>query len=345
VTVLEADAAEVASWVDGRVLGDGAVRVRGVAPIEEAGPTELTFLAGRRNLPSLRASAAGVVLLRPEFQEAAAGPAARIVVAEPLAAFITVVQRFYPEPAPSPSVHPTVVVGRGATWGEGVELAPRAVLGRGVQLGDRVRIGTSCVVGDDVVIGDDTELVASVTVYPQTTIGARVLVHGGTVIGADGFGFVPSADGQHTKIPHIGRVVIEDDVELGANCTVDRGSLGDTVIGTGTKIDNLVHIAHNVRIGRGCLIAAQSGIAGSSVLEDGVVIGGQAGITDHCRIGTGAQVGAQGGVINSLDPGSRFSGTPARPVSEWLRGEAAQPRLAKIVRQLEALVRRYGDDD
>lgn len=341
----ETDASEVASWVDGRVRGDGAVPIAGVAPIEDAGPTDLTFLASRKYLSSLRASRAGVVLLTPEFEDQAAGPAARIVVADPLAALIEVVHRLYPEPPPSPGVHSTVVIGRGATWGEEVELAPHAILGTGVQLGDRVRIGPRCVLGDEVVIGDDTNLVASVTVYPRTRIGARGLIHAGAVIGADGFGFVPSENGLHGKIPHVGRVVIEDDVEIGANCTVDRGSVGDTVIGAGTKVDDLVHIAHNVRIGRGCLIAAQTGIAGSSVLEDGVVLGGQVGIADHQRIGAGAQVGAQAGVIRQVKAGGRYSGTPARPVEEWLRGTAAQYRLAKIAKQLEALVRRHGNGD
>jgi len=345
MTAPEVGAAEIAEWVGGRLVGDGQVRIRGVARIEEAGPTQLTFVAGRKYLSYLRTSAAGVVLLRPEFEEAPAGSAARIVVADPVAALIEVVRRLVPDPRPTPGVHATAVVGSGTVWGPDVEIGPFVVLGPRVRLGARARVGPGCVIGDDAEIGDDVRLVARVTVYPRSVIGARALVHAGTVIGADGFGFVPGAGGPPAKVPHVGRVVIEEDVELGANCAIDRGSLGDTVIGAGTRVDNLVHVAHNVRIGKRCLIAAQVGIAGSSVLGDDVVLGGQAGIADHQTIRDGARVGAQAGVIREVPPGERYSGTPARPVREWLRATAALNRLAGITPALEALVKRYGSRD
>lgn len=345
MTAPEVGAAEIAAWVGGRLLGDGQVRIRGVAPIEEAGPTQLTFVAGRKYLSYLRTTAAGVVLLPPEFEEASAGSAARIVVGDPLAALIEVVKRLIPDPPPTPGVHVTAVVGVGTVWGPDVEIGPLVVLGRRVRLGARARVGPGCVIGDDVEIGDDVRLVARVMVYARTMIGARALIHAGTVLGADGFGFVPRADGPPAKIPHVGRVVIEEDVELGANCAIDRGSFGDTVIGAGTRLDNLVHVAHNVRIGKRCLIAAQVGIAGSSVLGDDVVVGGQAGIADHQTIRDGAMVGAQAGVIREVPAGEQYSGTPARPVGEWLRATAVLYRLAGGTPELEALVKRYGSRD
>ena len=345
MTAPEVGAAEVASWVGGRLLGDGQIRIRGVAAIQDAGPSELTFVADRTYLSYLRTTAAAAVLLRPEFEGTSAGSAARIVVADPLAAVVEVVRRLYPEPRVAPAIHTTAVVGAGCQWGPDVEIGPFVVLGQRVRLGARSRIGPGCVLGGDVVVGDDARLVARVTAYARTVIGARALVHAGTVLGADGFGFLAGADGRPTKIPHVGRVVIEDDVELGANCAVDRGSLGDTVIGAGTKIDNCVHVAHNVRIGKQCLIAAQVGIAGSSVLGDGVVLGGQVGIADHQTVGARAQIGAQAGVIRAVPAGERYSGSPARPVKEWLRGQAALNRLASIAPQLEGLIGRHADRD
>lgn len=333
-------AAEVAEWVGGRLVGDGAVTLRGVAPLDRAGPDELTFLADSRFLPQLRASAAGAVLVPPQQATDMPGPATRIVVAKPLHALVAVLRRLHPETPRAPGVHPTAIIGAGTIWGEGVEIAAHVVLGSAVRLGARVRLGPGCVIGDDVAIGDDTCLVARVTIYPRAVLGARVLVHAGTVIGCDGFGFVPDETG-HVKIPHVGRVIIDDDVELGANCTVDRGSVADTHIGAGTKVDDQVHVAHNVRIGRGCLIAAQTGIAGSAVIEDGVVLGGQAGIGEHRRIGAGAQLGAQGGATRDLSAGGQYSGTPARPLREWLRANAALYRLAELVDELEELVRHH----
>jgi UDP-3-O-[3-hydroxymyristoyl] glucosamine N-acyltransferase len=209
-----------------------------------------------------------------------------------------------------------------------------------VQLGRNVRIGAGCVLGDGVAVGDETQLYPGVTLYAGTALGKRVIVHAGAVLGSDGFGYIPGKGGEaHRKIPHVGRCLIGDDIEIGANTCIDRGSVDDTVIGSGTKIDNLVHIAHNVRIGARCLIMAQAGIAGSTQVEDDVIIAGQAGISDHLTIGRGARLLVQSGIISDVPPDATLFGYPARPRREYLRAQAAMYRLAKIVNELEALVK------
>jgi UDP-3-O-[3-hydroxymyristoyl] glucosamine N-acyltransferase len=236
-------------------------------------------------------------------------------------------------------VHASAVVGRGATLGREVALGAHVVIGRGVTLGDRVTIDAGCIVGDDVQVGDDTHLFPSVSVYPRARIGRRVRIHAGARIGSDGFGYVFHG-GAHQKIPHVGRCVIGDDVEIGANTTIDRGSIDDTVIGPGTKIDNLVHVAHNVRIGALCLIMAQVGIAGSTSIEDGVILAGQSGVSGHLTVGKGARIGGQGGVTSDVPAGESWSGYPARPHREALRAQAALFRLSELLKALERLIDR-----
>jgi UDP-3-O-[3-hydroxymyristoyl] glucosamine N-acyltransferase len=222
------------------------------------------------------------------------------------------------------------VIGPGARWDDPVAIGPYVVLGRDVRLGRNVRLGPHCVIGDGVTIGEDTELQPQVICYPGTTIGRRVVIHAGVRLGSDGFGYVPGRDGApHRKIPHVGRCRIGDDVEIGANCCVDRGSIDDTVIGDGTKLDNLVHIAHNVQVGKRCLILALAGIAGSSRVEDDVIIAGEVGVSDHVTIGRGARVLVQAGVIGDIAPGATVWGTPARPHREVLRAHAALYRMSR----------------
>ncbi len=336
-------ASEIAALTGGRLVGPGSVTVAGIAPLERAGPGDLSFLAASRYVPYFQRTSASVVLVAPALESSAVGagggPETRIIVDDPYAALLVVLPVLYPQAVWEAGVHPTAVVGQGATWQEPVAIGPHACLGRDVQLGRNVRIGAGCVLGDGVAVGDDTQLYAGVTLYAGTALGKRVIVHAGAVLGSDGFGYIPGTGGEaHRKIPHVGRCLIGDDIEIGANTCVDRGSVDDTVIGSGTKIDNLVHIAHNVRIGARCLIMAQAGIAGSVQVEDDVIIGGQAGISDHLTIGHGARLLVQSGTIADIPAEATYFGTLARPHREFLRAQLALYRLAKIVDDLERLV-------
>jgi UDP-3-O-[3-hydroxymyristoyl] glucosamine N-acyltransferase len=339
-------ASEIAALTGGRLVGPGTTTVAGIAPLERAGPGDLSFLAAPRYVPYFQRTSASVVLVTPALEASAnaagggGGPETRIVVADPYAALLVVLPVLYPQEVWEPGVHPSAVVGRGATWQDPVEIGPNAVLGRGVQLGRNVRIGAGCILGDGVAVGDDSQLYPSVTLYAGTALGKRVIVHSGAVIGSDGFGYIPGKGGDaHRKIPHVGRCLIGDDIEIGANTCIDRGSVDDTIIGSGTKIDNLVHIAHNVRIGARCLIMAQAGIAGSCQVEDDVIIAGQAGVSDHVTIGRGARLLVQSGTLADIPPDGTYFGTLARPHREYLRGQAALYRLTKIVGELEDLVK------
>jgi UDP-3-O-[3-hydroxymyristoyl] glucosamine N-acyltransferase len=331
-------AAEIAGIVGGALIGEGSRLVRSVAPLIRAGPDELSFLADKRYAPLLAETKAGVVLVAPEYADAAGGgEQSRIVVARPHDALVALLPRFARHVTRSTGIAPTAVIGRNAQLGRDVTIDAHAVVGDGASLADGVWIGPHCVVGDGVSIGPDTRLLSHVTCYPGSIIGARVTIHAGARIGSDGFGYVFAA-GAHQKITHVGRCIIHDDVEIGANTCIDRGSVDDTVIGAGTKIDNLVHVAHNVHIGRLCLLIAQVGIAGSTHVEDGAVLGGQAGITGHVTIGAQARVAAQAGVITDVPAGETWSGYPARPHKESLRASAALFRLSSIIKRLERMV-------
>ncbi|MCC6927358.1 MAG: UDP-3-O-(3-hydroxymyristoyl)glucosamine N-acyltransferase [Gemmatimonadaceae bacterium] len=330
-------AREIAALVGGELQGDADALVHAVAPLDRAAAGHLTFLGVARYAPMLASCEASVVLLSPDLAETSGRVAARIVVAHPQEALLRVLPRLFSPPPREAGVDPTARIARGATIGDDVTIGPYVVIGAGARVGDRVQLEAHVVVGDGVVVGDDTHLYPQVTAYPGTVIGKRVVAHAGARLGNDGFGYV-WAQGAHQKIPHVGRCLIEDDVEIGANTTIDRGSIDDTVIGAGTKIDNLVMIAHNVRIGRLCLIVAQTGISGSTRVGDGCVIGGQVGIAGHHEIGAGARLGAQAGVFGDVPAGETWSGYPARPHREALRAQAATFRLAGMIRRLEALI-------
>jgi UDP-3-O-[3-hydroxymyristoyl] glucosamine N-acyltransferase len=325
--------------VGGTVSGNPNAEVRALAPLDRAMEADLSFLANARYVSMYERTRASAVLIAPEFVDLATTASARIVVARPHDAMLTVLPKLYRTPSRAPGVHATARIGRGVTLGDDVTIGPYAILGDGARIGDRSWIESHVVVGAGVTIGKDTHLFPSVTVYGGASLGDRVAIHAGARIGSDGFGYV-FRDGKHDKIPHVGRCVIEDDVEIGANTTIDRGSVDDTVIGAGTKIDNLVHIAHNVRIGRLCLILAQAGIAGSARLEDGVVIAGQAGLGGHITIGARAQIAGQAGVFGDVPAGESWSGYPARPHRQSLRASAAVLRLADIIKKLERMVER-----
>ena len=326
----------VADLVGGRLLGDGTVAVRAVAPLERAGPDALSFAVSGRYAEALRASGAGAVLVPEALADAPAAAGARIVVAEPYRALVRVVERLFP-PAPAPAgIDATSRLGPGCVLGTGVSIGPYVVLGRGVLLGDRVRLAEGVSLGDGVTVGEDTVIGPRVTCYPGARIGRRVVLKAGAVIGGDGFGYLSGAAG-HARIPHVGACVLEDDVEIGSNSCVDRGSLDDTVIGRGTKLDNLVHVGHNVRIGERCLLMAGVGVAGSTRVGNDVILAGHVGVTDHLTIGDGARVAAKSAVFGDVPAGGVMSGHPARANRQFLRAQAALYRLAPLVTSLERL--------
>lgn len=336
-------AREIAEIVGGRVEGDAGVVVRGVAPLEHAGGEELSFLAMARYAAAFRDSDAGVVLVSPDLASVEGGPRTRIVVDKPQDAMLAVLPHLYATPGRVAGIDPTARIGRGAGVAPDATIGPGAVIGDGAVVEAGAWIDAGAVVGAGAHVGAGSHLHPHVTVYPGSWIGARVILHAGVRIGSDGFGYV-FRNGAHEKIPHVGRCVVEDDVEVGANTTIDRGSIGDTVIGAGTRIDNLVHIAHNVRIGRLCLIMAHVGIAGSTQVGDGAIIAGQAGIGGHVTIGAGARIGGQAGVFGDVPAGETWSGYPARPHKEALRAQAALFKLAAMWKRVEALVGARGGD-
>ena len=334
--------AAVAALVGGTLRGDGARRITGVAPLDRAAAGDLSFVASARYLKALSETGAGALLVAPELAEAAGGPSDRVIVARPHEAILRVLGVLLPPAAPPfRGVHPSAVVAPDAAVAAGACVEAHAVVGSGARVEAGAWIGPGCHVGVGARVGADTRLVSQVTLYDGCAIGARGLIHAGTRIGSDGFGFVSDASGHH-KIPHVGRVLIGDDVELGANCTIDRGSIDDTVIGDGTKLDNLVHIGHNVRVGRRCLMAAGVVIAGSARLEDDVRVAGQAAIGGHLTIGRGATITAKAGVLKDVPAGATWSGFPARPHREELRRQGAAAKLPSLLRQLEAAV---GDEE
>lgn len=332
-------ASDIAGLVGGTLTGDERAEVRALAPLDRATESDLSFLANARYAPLYERTRASTVLIAPEFAELATTAAARIVVANPHDAMLTVLPKLYRAPAREPGVHPTSRLGRGVTLGNDVTIGPYVVIGDGAVIGDRSWIEAHVVIGAGAVVGADVRLFPAVTVYSGTNLGDRVMVHAGARLGSDGFGYV-FRNGSHDKIPHVGRCIIYDDVEIGANTTVDRGSFDDTVIGAGTKIDNLVQIAHNVRIGRLCLIMAQVGIAGSVRVGDGVILAGQVGVSGHHTIGDGARLAAQAGAFGDIPAGETWSGYPARPHRQSLRASAALLRLTEIIKKLEKLVER-----
>jgi UDP-3-O-[3-hydroxymyristoyl] glucosamine N-acyltransferase len=335
-------AAEIAAATGGAVIGDAGARVTGVAPLDRASSEHLSFYAHARYAQAFAGSNAGVVLVTPEFAQAEGKAATRVVVAKPYEALVALLPRLF-TPAPfAPGKHATAVIGAGATVAADARLDAYAVVGEGASIGPRAWIGAHSVVGDGVSVGADSRLFPHVTLYPGSKIGERTAIHSGTRIGSDGFGYTFS-EGVHRKIPHVGRCLIGNDVEIGANCTIDRGSIDDTVVGDGTKIDNLVHLAHNVRVGRLCLLMAHVGIAGSSRLEDGVVVAGQAGAAGHLTIGKGAIIASGAGVIGDVPPGQTWSGFPARPHRDWLRSQAAVLKLGGVWKRIERLLERSQD--
>ncbi len=328
--------AQVAEVTGGDLIGSGAMPITRVSPVGEAGPDALGFLADRRYLEAAATSEAGAFLVSEEFADQVNPDRPRIVVQDGHRALQALLVALHPSTAPTPGVHPTAVLGRGVRLGEDVEIGPYAVLEPGSVVGARSRVGAHVVVGRGAEIGDDCVLHPHVVLYPGARIGSRVILHAGARVGVDGFGYA-WVDGGHKKVPQVGGCVVEDDVEIGANTTLDRGSIGDTRVGAGTKLDNLVHIAHNVQLGPHCAAAALVGIAGSTRLGAGVFLGGQAGVIGHLVLGDGVKVTAQAGVFRDIPSGETVAGTPARPNREFLRTRAGLERLPKLVERVRLL--------
>jgi len=324
--------AELSRMVDGELHGDPDITIHGLADLDSATAGEIAFLVKASHVKTLEKSQGGAFIV-PHAVSYEDKPL--IKVANPYLAAAMIQNFFLDKPFQATGISPKADIGSNCDIREDVSIGPLVSIGNGVTLGKRVKLHPGVVIGDGVKIGDDCLLYPNVTVYHSCTIGSRVIIHSGTVIGSDGFGFATDEKGNHVKWPHIGTVQIDDDVEIGSNVSVDRGTFGKTHIMQGTKIDNLVQIAHNVRIGENSLITAQVGIAGSASLGKNVVIGGQSAIKGHIHLGDGTMVAGKSGVHSSQPKGSVVSGYPAIPHKEWLKASITFGRLPKLYAELQ----------
>jgi UDP-3-O-[3-hydroxymyristoyl] glucosamine N-acyltransferase len=333
-------AAELAAHVGGRVVGDAGASVRRVASLESADEGDVAFVEDEKLFEAARACRASCVIAPEGSASKLEGLKSVIEAARPKLAFALVAEvLFRPQRLPG-HVHLTAAVAEGAHLGEGVYVGAGAVVGDGASLGDWTQVHSNCVIGRGVMVGRDCVLRPNVVLYEGVSLGERVVLHAGVVVGADGFGYVRDAEGVYHKFPQVGTVVIEDDVEVGANSCIDRGALGVTRIGRGTKIDNLVQVGHNVEIGERVVIASQTGISGSTVIESDAVIGGQVGFGDHARVQSGAIIGSQAGVLPGkiVRPGVWW-GTPIQPLEEYKRLNALWGRLPRMREEIQELKR------
>ena len=330
--------AEIAKLLAGEVLGDVNATLTGFATADAAKPGDLTFAENEEFFAAAENSPATAVIADARFTSTK-----KIVirVTQPRVAFAKAIAVFFPEPKLPAGIHSTAVVAKSAQVDPTVHIGPHCLVGERVKLGANVVLQSGNSVGNDAVLGDDVNLFPNVTIYPRTQIGKRVRIHAGAVIGSDGFGYVLDG-GIHRKVLQIGNVVIGDDVEIGANVTVDRGALGSTVIGKGTKIDNLVQVAHNVQIGEHCIIISQVGIAGSTKIGNYVILAGQAGLAGHLKIGNQAIVAAQAGVMLDIPDGGKWLGSPAQPDKEFKRQVVALRRLPDLLKKISAWEKKLG---
>lgn len=336
---MKATAAEIAQLVGGQVAGNASAAVTGVAPLDDAESTDLSFVAEEKYYKNLPQSKAGVVLIHKN--KAAEGKTA-ILVDQPQLAFLKILNVIAKEKEIAASgIHPTAVVAKDAVLGANVAIGPYAVVESGVKIGDGSSIGALSFIGSRTVLGKNCKIYPRVTLREEISLGDRVTIHSGTVIGTDGFGYA-FINKEHVKIPQVGTVEIGDDVEIGSNATIDRATMGKTVIGAGSKIDNLVQIAHNVKLGKGCIIVAQAGIAGSCNLGNFVTLAGQVGIGDHVNIGDGVIAAAQSGVPNDVPAGSIIFGSPARPIREERKIQVIVGRLPEIYDDVKKLKKLSG---
>jgi UDP-3-O-[3-hydroxymyristoyl] glucosamine N-acyltransferase len=325
-------AQQIADAVGARLVGDPNAQVKWLRSVAASDEHSLAFVEDSKWLPEALESRAAVIVTG-EFATAFSTGKTLLIAAQPKLAFARAVTMLHPQRQTSNGVHPTAVVHETAQIGTDVSIGPHCVIEAGVTISDRTTIAANSVIGAGAQLGEDCTLKSSVTIYPGVHIGNRVIVHAGVVLGSDGFGYVRDrSTGSYEKFPQIGRLIIGNDVEIGANSTIDRGALDETVIADGVKIDNLVHIGHNVKVGKNVVIAAQTGVSGSVVIEENVVVAGQVGIADHVRIEEGAILGAQCGIPSNKvirGKGILFWGTPARPIREYLKELAVLSRLAR----------------
>ncbi len=322
----------IADFISGRLIGDGSIEIARVASIAQAQPGDLIFVESEKHLADALNSSASAVITG-EFAAASTTSKPLLIAWQPRFAFAAAAALLYPRKTGGSSIHPTAVIHTSAKIAPTVSIGPHAVIEANAIVGERSTIAAGCYIGANVIMGEECQLYPRVVIYPGTTLGSRVIVHAGAVLGSDGFGFVRDrATGHYTKFPQVGALVIGDDVEIGANCTIDRGALAKTVIGPGTKLDNLVHIGHNTIVGADIVIAAQTGISGSVQIGDGAVVGGQVGIGDHAQVEPGVILGSGSGVLSYKKvrgKGTVFWGRPARPLRQYLKELAVLARLAR----------------
>ncbi len=329
----------LAEMIGAELSGPGELEITGVAGVQDAGKGDITFIAGLNNLKDLEKSAASAALVPPDTPVMSL-PLLR--VKNPRLAFARALELFYVKPYQPKGISDKASIGRNVVIGVDPSILPYAVVDDGARIGDRVTLYPGVYIGQGSSIGDDSTVYANVSIGAGTVIGKRVIIQSGAAIGGDGFGFVTEA-GRHHKIPQIGGVIIEDDVEIGANSAVDRATLGNTVIGMGSKIDNLVQIAHNDTIGAHCILAGQVGIAGSSTLGKYVVLGGQAGVADHITIGDGVMAGGGTAITKDVEPGQAIAGRNAMQVRDWLKVQAILPKLPELKKRIADLEKQVSE--
>ncbi|HEV7779877.1 MAG TPA: UDP-3-O-(3-hydroxymyristoyl)glucosamine N-acyltransferase [Chitinophagaceae bacterium] len=336
-------ASQIALIVSGTVEGDPSVTVSSFGKIEEAGQGQLTFFANPKYEEYLYTTKASVIILNEGYELKEKITASLIRVPDAYTAFATLLSKYQEIMQQQLNgIQEPSYIAKTAKYGQNVFIGAFAYLGENVVLGNNTKIYPNAYLGNNVVVGDNTVIHPGAKIYFDCTIGSNVIIHAGVIIGSDGFGFAPQADGTLKKVPQIGNVIIEDNVEIGSNSTIDRATIGSTVIRSGAKLDNLIQIAHNVEVGNSTVIAAQAGVSGSTKIGKGVMIGGQAGIVGHIQLGDGSKVNAQSGVSKSVGPGKAVTGSPAFDYTSALRSQAAArklPELEKRVKELEALVK------
>ncbi len=332
---------ELSALLGAELSGSGEAEITGAAGLREAGEGHITFVTGKNYLKDLEHSRASAVLVPSDMPDM---PLPMLRVKNPRLSFARVIELFYVKPYSPAGISDRAVVGKDVTIGADCSIHPLAVLADRVRIGSRVTIYPHVYVGTGSVIEDDSIIYANASIGHKITVGKRVIIHSGTVIGSDGFGFVTEG-GKHHKIPQVGGVIIEDDVEIGANCSIDRATLGNTLIRKGTKLDNQVHVAHNVTIGEHCLLAGQAGIAGSSTLGNYVVLAGQAGVADHTTVGDRVMAGGKAVITKNVEAGQVIAGFNAMPIRDWLKVQAVLPKLPELKKTIAKLEKKLQELD